>query len=1102
MWRNRRSTGFHLFSLLGGLFLCLCSSIAWGQSTAQINGTVTDQSGAVLPGVEVTATQTETGLTRSVVSNETGSYVLPNLPVGPYRLEAGLPGFRKFAQTGIVLQVGGNPVINISLAVGQVADTVEVQADAALVETRATGVGQVIDNVRVLELPLNGRQVTELIILSGAAVGGGTQGTNRTWPTDVISVGGGLNNGLSYILDGGTHNDPYGNLNLPLPFPDALQEFKVETSAVPAQYGQHSAGAMNAVTKSGTNDLHGSLFEFVRNKVFNARNAFAEQRDGLKRNQFGGVLGGPIVRNKLFFFAGHQMTLQRSVPVENTAFVPTAQMLAGDWTTVASPACNQGRQITLRAPFQNNRIDPAQFTTPALNLIKRSPTSSDPCGKALFGRKSNSDDTMTLGRIDYQRSDKHSLFGRYELARLDAPSDYDGKTWFSLGQGDYIRRAHSFVLGDTYSISPNMVSSFRGTLLRTTNEKTVKADLFNFSDLGVKGLWYPSNYPKIITIQVQGAFSSGPGGAAMHTPGVTNSTVYQFAEDLSLIHGAHQIGFGANFIHSNMNYTASTATPGMFVFNSTNTGLSLGDFMTGKPNSWTQSQISAQYKRQHYIGMYIQDTWKATSKLTLNAGVRWEPFLFPYDARAKTARFQKDSFDKGLRSTVFKNAPAGVLFSGDPGVPDTGYSESSARWLHFAPRLGLAFDPKGDGLTVVRAAYGIFFDYPHFNNFAGLRNTPPRNVNVSIPQPVGGFEDPWQGYPGGNPLPVTIDQNFIFPLASVYTIVPVDLKTAYVNAWNLSVQKQVGSDWLLSGNYVGNSVVHQLNGAQINPAIYLPGASCVIAGRTFSPCSTTGNTNQRRVLYLQDPVQGQYYSSVGIINDGGTRSYNAMVLSVQRRRVKGVTVQGNYTWSHCIDDGYTDTIQQGGTALPERRGLYRSNCELDRRHNMNMSAVYETPQFANSTLRVLGTGWRVSGIVRILSGAQLAVATGLGSLGIAPDATDEVARQILPSPYAEKKTINQWLNPAAFITPVLGAYGPLIHAANVTGPGSIRVDIGLTRTFRLREKQSLEFRAEAFNAPNHVNPLNPVTSLSDPSFGRILSAADPRIMQMALKFVF
>ena len=266
---------FVFFMVVGGLFLCLCSPIGWAQSTAQISGTVADQTGAVLPGVEVTATQAETGFTRTVVSNETGSYVLPNLPVGPYRLEAGLPGFRTFAQTGIVLQVGGNPVINIRLEVGQVAETVEVQADAALVETRATGVGQVIDNVRVLELPLNGRNLQELIILSGAAVGGGTQGTNRTWPTDTISVGGGLNNGLTYMLDGGTHNDPYANLNLPLPFPDALQEFKVETSAVPAQYGQHSAGAMNAVTKSGTNDIHGDLFEFVRNKVFNARNAFA-----------------------------------------------------------------------------------------------------------------------------------------------------------------------------------------------------------------------------------------------------------------------------------------------------------------------------------------------------------------------------------------------------------------------------------------------------------------------------------------------------------------------------------------------------------------------------------------------------------------------------------------------------------------------------------------------------------------------------------------------------------------------------------------------------------------------------------------------------------
>src|SRR6266581_2607896 len=346
--------------VIGVLFSFSTCTVLWAQSTAQVSGTVKDQSGAVLPGVEVTITQTATGLARSIVTNETGSYALTNLPVGPYRIEASLPGFRTYVQTGIVLQVNSNPVINASLEVGQVAEQVEVQADAALVETRSTGVGQVIDNVRVLELPLNvrvlelplnGRQAVDLILLSGAAISGGAQATNRNYPTQSISVAGGLNNGLTYLLDGGTHNDPFNNLNLPLPFPDALQEFKVETSAVPAQYGQHSAGAINAVTKSGTNDFHGDLFEFVRNGILNARNAFALKRDELKRNQFGGVLGGPIVENKLFFFGGYQGTYERTTPTDQRSFVPTPRMLAGDFTVIASPACvSGGRQITLRAP--------------------------------------------------------------------------------------------------------------------------------------------------------------------------------------------------------------------------------------------------------------------------------------------------------------------------------------------------------------------------------------------------------------------------------------------------------------------------------------------------------------------------------------------------------------------------------------------------------------------------------------------------------------------------------------------------------------------------------------------------------------------------------
>ena len=548
--------------LLGFLFLFLTCTVVWGQSTAQISGTVKDQTGAVLPGVEVTATQTATGLARSVVSNETGSYILPNLPIGPYRLEAALPGFRTFAQTGIVLQVSGNPVINVVLEVGQVAETVEVQADAALVETRNTGVGQVIDNVRILELPLNGRQVTELILGSGAAVGGGVQNTPRNYPTDIISVGGGSNDGLTFILDGGIHNDPYGNQALPLPFPDALQEFKVETSAVPAQYGFHSAGAVNVVTKSGTNEFHGSLFEFVRNRVFNARNTFATERDGLKRNQFGGVIGGPVVKNKLFFFGGVQATNQRSDPKGLTSFIPTPQMLAGDWTTYTSPACQSGGQINLKAPFVNNRIDPALFSKPAVELLKRlNLTTIDACGRIQLGRKTNATEWFPVAKMDYQISQSHSLFGRFEFGHLDTPSDYDGKTVASIANPNFYRHVKSFVLGDTYSISPTMVSSFRGTILRTSNLKTLP-DLFHVRRPGSKEYVLPAELSEnccLSAFRVRSPFSP-----RQSTPGITNSTVYQLSEDISRAAGTHQIGFGVNLIHNMMNYTSSTTPPVRF----------------------------------------------------------------------------------------------------------------------------------------------------------------------------------------------------------------------------------------------------------------------------------------------------------------------------------------------------------------------------------------------------------------------------------------------------------------------------------------------------------------------------------------------------------
>ena len=337
------------------MLLVVASATASAQavSTAQINGTVKDSGGLALPGVTVTVTQTDTGLVRSGVTSETGAYNITNLPVGPYKLEASLQGFRTFAQTGIVLQVNSNPTLNVTLQVGALAETITVEGTAPLVETRNPGIGQVVTNEQVLELPLNGRQLTQLVLSAGMATPAGVPArtalsTPRNYPSALISVAGGLANGLNYILDGGNHNDPYDSVNLPLPFPDAMQEFKVETNALPAQYGFHSAAAVNAVTKSGTNTVHGDGFEFLRDHRLNAKNYVRggrarrqEEDDGLRRDQFGGTLGGPVVANKMFFFVGYQGTRVNVTPATFFQFVPTAQMLAGDFSTIASPACKR-----------------------------------------------------------------------------------------------------------------------------------------------------------------------------------------------------------------------------------------------------------------------------------------------------------------------------------------------------------------------------------------------------------------------------------------------------------------------------------------------------------------------------------------------------------------------------------------------------------------------------------------------------------------------------------------------------------------------------------------------------------------------------------------
>jgi hypothetical protein len=1094
-------SGFANYLFIGLFVFGFMSEPGRAQATAEISGTVRDQTGAVLPGVDVTAIQTGTGTMRNAVTNETGSYILANLPIGPYRLEAALPGFRTFVQTGIVLQVGSSPAVNPVLEVGQIAESVEVQANAALVETRSAGVGQVVENARILELPLNGRQIVELIALAGGSAPAPlVTGSGRDpFAAASFSVAGGLNTGLTYTLDGAYHNNPADNGYVSIPFPDALQEFKVETSATGAQNGMKSAGTVSLVTKSGTNEFHGDAFEFVRNGMFNARNAFAIRRDTIKRNQFGGTIGGPIKKNKLFFFGGYQGTTIRQDPADEISFVPTAAMLAGDFTDFASPACNGGRRINLKAPFINNRVNPAVFSRPALKFATHLPKTADPCGKVIFGSPERTNDHSVVAKIDYQRNASHSVFGRYLLESLVTPASFDlNHNPLSIGTADDAL-AQALTIGDTYLFGANVVNSLRLMANRIAAGKfeprSMKEANIGPAGLGVKAFTYS---PYTANQNVNGAFSFSSHG------GATRSAIFGVNDDLSVIRGNHQLGVGGQWVAWWANsYSGQYHLP--FAFDGSATGLGLGDYLLGRVSTLTNGPVSAKNKRAQRIGMYFSDTWKMKPTLTVSYGLRWEPYFPILDLKGGPIHFDHDAFMKGVKSARFDTTPPGVFFPGDPGFH--GKEGQDSQWMNFSPRLGLAWDVNGDGRTSVRASAGTFYDFPH-TQYQNLATAPPYFPRFGITDVD--FENPWATYAGGDPFPLpygnAVGRNAPWPQHSLVNVVDYKTPNMQVSSWNLSLQKQVGASFLVSASYLGSHTIHLWSTQQYNPAVFLGLGPCTLNGVSYRTCSTTANQEQRRRLVLENPAIGQYYGFMPKIDTGGTSSYNGMVLSFQRRAAAGVTFTANYTWSHCITDPAGSTLVVGSRnndswTDPDNRHSDRGNCSIaatDRRHIFNLSAVTSTPEFSNGTLRALASGWRFSPIFKILTGSYMSVTT---SRDIALTTTsNQRVNQTLQNPYGDK-SVRNYLNPAAFQLPAAGTLGN-VGASSIAGPGTWQFDAAISRTFQLGETQKLELRGEAFNVTNSFLMNNPTTNLNSGNFGQVTSARDPRILQFALKYVF
>jgi hypothetical protein len=600
---KRTSTTLFAAVLIG----LTCGAGMFAQSVSQISGTVKDASGLGVPAAQVTVTQTDTGVARAATTGANGNYSLPSLPVGPYRMEVKKEGFSTYVQSGIVLQVDTAPTIDPVLQVGAVSQAVEVQAAAAMVESHSTGVGQVVNQQQVVELPLNGRQVTQLITLAGAsntvqygfgqAPSVGNLISSKNYPNEtLVSVAGGLLNGTTYLMDGGTHNDVFNNLNLPLPFPDAVQEFKVETSALPAEYGQHSAGAVNVVTKSGSNEIHGDAFEFVRNGDFNARDFFAPVRDNLKRNQFGGTVGGPIEKNKLFYFVGFQGTLIRSAPAATPAVVPTSSMLAGDFRAYESQ-CFGGTPQTLKGPFVNNVLPTGLVSPQAVAMAKNFPVGPEPCGNVTYTQIANQNEYNGLAKIDYQISANQSFFGRYYVTHSLTPSSFTG-TELSVQNAGTDDTVNSLVLGHTYILGPGALNSFRATLDRVGITK-FQVPIITPRSIGVQNIYEPlANYSNI---NITGDFQSAGGFA---TPGLVNTTTYQFNDDFSLIKGSHQMQLGANYIRPMQATTFCVYCNGLFTFNGQLTGNAMADFISGSLDSFTQINISHDNEKWNYIGLY------------------------------------------------------------------------------------------------------------------------------------------------------------------------------------------------------------------------------------------------------------------------------------------------------------------------------------------------------------------------------------------------------------------------------------------------------------------------------------------------------------------
>lgn len=1044
--------------------------------TAGLYGQVRDASDAGVPGAAVDVKHLQTGVSRSTVTTSTGDFVIASIRAGEYLLEVKLAGFKSFSQR-VVLRVDQRAMVNPVLQVGEMTEEVTVGADTPLIETSRPTLKALLDHKRVTELPLQGRNVLDLTLLAP-----GTQPTTSafinqayTAPNQVfISASGSRGNMTSYNLDGVDNSDTYTNAASVFPNPDAVEAISIETNSFSAEHGRRSGAVVNAITRAGTNQFRGSAFAFVRDYHLNADNFFTPGvPDYLKRRQFGGSAGGPILRNKTFFFGAYQGTNNRRNVAQESVILPTDAMRTGDFSNLRRA---DGSLIVVRDPltgeaFPNNRIPTSRLDPIALGVLHYLPTPTTDNGQFLVVRPNRSNDHQIVARVDHMLSAANRLTSRVVTGRTTGGAPIDPENILTAGFNvNY--KSYNISIQDTHTFTPRLLGVFSATLNRLWSASGNDYPT-TFNELGANIV--DLSPQKNMEVSIPGFFS-----LPRLDPVILARNNFQYQGGMTYVTGRHELKFGADVVRQQFNVPmAALVSNGLFIFGNEASGSNLTDFMLGSSSLFIQSNGWNQALRTTQAGFYVHDRLKVNRGFTMDLGVRFEPYVPWVDV----AHGATSKWIPGVQSTRSPGLPRGVVLAGEQDVPDGGHDGT---WKRFAPRFGFAYALPNEK-TSVRGGYGVYFDFPNAiinNRFA---SAVPFTVRVDVNNPPSLTNPFTDAQPNPFPIDTPVPGGFVFPRPVTAVTYGDHFTNGQIQQWNLTGEHQLTPNWLTRVSYVGSRGSRLMAVSELNPAQFIPGAS------------TPQNIDARRP-YAPD------FASVQSLEANGRSFYHAVTVSVDRKYNRGYLLNAHYTFGRSIDY-QSNVVAHGQTPYTNPANLEydRALSDFDVRHRFVGVFLVELPSPTGgpAILRHVAGHWQFNSIITMQSGNPLTILAGSDrSLdGVGGDRPNLVGDPALSGGRARAEQVAAWFNTAAFALNDQGTYGTAGRNI-VRGPGQARVDLSLFKNIPFKTRYHLQLRVEAFNLLNRVNLGNPNTTLTSPLFGRIGTAGEARVMQLGLRLTF